>query len=103
MITPAKPPIFGLSCNYSWRLGRPEKYYEPEARQRLENFLRGIGFSVRVTISALTVLTIGLIWWYTELERNGHNFKHVLMNFKSSRNNHLGSEGPKKFWQNNFL
>ena len=89
MITPAKPPIFGLSCNYSWRLGRPEKYYEPEARQRLENFLRGIGFSVRVTISALTVLTIGLIWWYTELERNGHNFKQVFFNFKSCR-----SKGP---------
>ena len=80
MITPAKPPIFGLSCNYSWRLGRPEKYYEPEARQRLENFLRGIGFSVRVTISALTVLTIGLITFYTELNSNDHKFLPVYTN-----------------------
>ena len=45
-----------------------------EVRQRLENFLRGIGFPVRATISALTVLTIGLIRSYTELNRNGHKF-----------------------------
>ena len=42
-----------------------------EVRQRLENFLIDIEFSVRVTISALTVLTIGLIRCYTELNRNG--------------------------------
>ena len=45
-----------------------------EVRQRLENFLRDIEFSVRVTISALTVLKIGLITFYTELNRNGHKF-----------------------------
>ena len=45
-----------------------------EVRQRLENFLRDIEFSVRVTISALTVLTIGLITFYTELNSNYHKF-----------------------------
>ena len=45
-----------------------------EVRQRLENFLRDIEFSVRVTISALTVLTIGLITFYTELNSNDHKF-----------------------------
>ena len=45
-----------------------------EVGQRLENFLRDIEFSVSFTISALTVLTIGLITFYTELNRNGHKF-----------------------------
>ena len=45
-----------------------------DGRQRLENFLRGIGLLVRVTISASTVLTIGLIRCYTELNRNGQKF-----------------------------
>ena len=59
-----------------------------DSQQKIRNFLKGISFSVRVTISALTVLesiilqvsyymshniifkkSLCLIWWYTELER----------------------------------
>jgi hypothetical protein len=52
MISPplGAAPGIGVPCNYTWENGD----YTDASREKLQNFLRGIAFSVRVTISALT-------------------------------------------------
>jgi hypothetical protein len=67
MIPPSMPPIPLQKCQYRncWNLTTSDI----DSQQKIRNFLKGISFSVRVTISALTVLSLCLIWWYTELER----------------------------------
>ena len=51
----------------------------------------GISFSVRVTISALTVLSLCLIWWYTELERRLLVVRHHLSDSINLFNSPLAS------------
>ena len=43
-----------------------------------DEYLRGVLFAVRVGISSLTVLTLGLVWWYQELERRLLVVRHHL-------------------------
>ena len=52
---------------------------------------QGISFSVRVTISALTVLSLCLIWWYTELERRLLVVRHHLSDSINLFNSPLAS------------
>ena len=52
---------------------------------------KGISFSVRVTISALTVLSLCLIWWYTELERRLLVVRHHLSDSINLFNSPLAS------------
>jgi len=53
--------------------------------------MEGISFSVRVTISALTVLSLCLIWWYTELERRLLVVRHHLSDSINLFNSPLAS------------
>ena len=41
-------------------------------------YLLGVLFAVRVGISSLTILTLGLVWWYQELERRLLVVRHHL-------------------------
>ena len=67
LIPPDYPPRIGAPCTY-----RPNNYTTSRSvdeGQVNEEYLRGVLFAVRVGISSLTILTLGLVWWYQELER----------------------------------
>jgi len=74
MIEPMMPPIPNQRCEFQWNSTETTD----ASRDKIESFLKGISFSVRVTISALTVLSLCLIWWYTELERRLLVVRHHL-------------------------
>ena len=62
-------------CQFSWNQNETSPIVEnftqtsTLSREKQQEFFKALGFAVRVTISCLTVLTLGLIWWYSELER----------------------------------
>ena len=58
-------------CQFSWNQNESilENNTAVFSRKKQQDFFKALGFAVRVTISCLTVLTLGLIWWYSELER----------------------------------
>ena len=64
-----KPPIFGKPCQFN---------NSSSSSPQSEGYLQGVLFAVRVLISALTVLTMGLVWWYQELERRLLVVRHHL-------------------------
>ena len=76
MIPPNYPPRIGAPCTY-----RPNNYTISRTVDEVQvndEYLRGVLFAVRVGISSLTVLTLGLVWWYQELERRLLVVRHHL-------------------------
>ena len=58
-------------CQFFWNetASNVENNTLISSKKKQKEFFKALGFAVRVTISCLTVLTLGLIWWYSELER----------------------------------
>ena len=50
MIDPEMPPVPNQRCEFQWNTTETND----ASRDKIESFLKGISFSVRVTISALT-------------------------------------------------
>ncbi|CAG5080528.1 Oidioi.mRNA.OKI2018_I69.PAR.g9631.t1.cds [Oikopleura dioica] len=68
-------------CQFSWNENATQNSSILEnnpGQQTKRHFFKALAFAVRVTISVLTVLTVGLIWWYSELERRLLVVRHHL-------------------------
>ena len=50
MIDPEMPPVPNQRCEFQWNTTETND----ASRDKIESFLKGVSFSVRVTISALT-------------------------------------------------
>ena len=75
LIPPALPPKIGEPCLYRPNNRTTSRYLDNSIN---EEYLRGVLFAVRVGISSLTILTLGLVWWYQELERRLLVVRHHL-------------------------
>ena len=67
LVPPKQPAAWGVPCEYIWN--GTNGGYGFKDNQGLSDFVKLGQFGVRILISFFTLITLVLVYWYSELER----------------------------------